>query len=203
MLTAFAESQRKGELERHLRELPEQKFVQVLGEVTSEFEELLRTLDVANAEATRALLNQVMEVTAVRIRELLHAERATVYLVDHQRHLLRSRIAHHTGKVPLEIEMPIGTGIAGRVAQTGETMNIPDAYSHPAFNPEIDRTSGFRTTSILGMPIFDRRRAIIGVAQLLNRRDAPAFSAEDERVFREFASSLGIILETCSRLLSV
>jgi putative ABC transport system ATP-binding protein len=211
MLTAFAGMQRKGQLERHFEQLPDEKFVQVLDEVTTEFEGFLRTLDVANADATRALLELVMEVTAVRIRELLGAERATVYLVDKDRALLRSKIAHHTGTGPLEIQMPIGTGIAGRVAETGEPMNVTDAYTHPDFNPQFDQASVLRaelgltehlflTRSILCMPIFDRRREVIGVAQLLNKRDSPAFSADDERLLQEFGGSLGIILETCSRL---
>jgi putative ABC transport system ATP-binding protein len=201
LLGAFVALQRKGELERHLHELPDGKFLDVLGEVTSEFEGLLRTLDMANGEATRALLDQVLAVTAVRVRDLLQAERATVYIVDRQRGLLRSKIAQG-GDSQLEIEMPIGTGIAGRVADTGETMNIADAYNEPAFNPEVDRRSGFHTKAILCMPILDRKRVVIGVAQLLNKRNAAAFSADDERRFREFAGSLGIILETCNRLMS-
>lgn len=198
---AFAGLQRKGQLDRHLRQLSDAKFLDALGEVTSEFDGLLRTLDVANAEATAALLDQVIEVTAVRIREMLRAERATVYLVDHARGTLHSKIAHHTGDSPLRIELPIGTGIAGRVAATGEMLNIPDAYSHPDFNAAVDRRTNFRTRSILCMPIYDRKRAVIGVAQLLNKMDAPAFGADDERRFREFAEPLGIVVETCNRLM--
>jgi putative ABC transport system ATP-binding protein len=211
LLTAFAGLQRKGQLERHLKELPDGKFVEVLDEVTSEFEGLLRTMDVANADATRALLEQVMEVTAVRIRQLLGAERATVYIVDREHGLVRSKIAHHTGTDPLEIQMPIGSGIAGKVAESGVTMNIENAYLHPDFNPEFDQASAVRadqgltiraflTKSILCMPIFSRMRQVIGVAQLLNKQGAASFSADDEHRFQEFAGSLGIILETCSRL---
>jgi putative ABC transport system ATP-binding protein len=197
MLGAFTGLQRKGQLERHLRELPEAKFIEVLGEATSEFEALLQTMDVAHGQATGALLGQVLDVTAGRIRDLLHAERATLYLVDRAAGKIHSRVV---GDDALTIDMPIGTGIAGRVAQTGETMNIGDPQHHPAFNPEIDRQTGFTTRSILCMPILDRKRVVIGVAQLLNRRDAPAFTTDDERTFAEFAAPLGIILETCTRL---
>ena len=68
LMTAFTGLQRKGELERHLRDLPDTQFVHVLEEVTTEFESPLRTIDVVNEEATRALVDEVMEVTAVRIR---------------------------------------------------------------------------------------------------------------------------------------
>ena len=210
LMSAFTSLQRKGQLERHLSALPDAKFVQVLGGATSEFEALLRTMDVANAEATRALLDEVMEATALRMRTLLNAERATVYLADHKLNLLRAKVAHHTGAGLLDIQLPIGTGIAGKVAQTGKTLNISDAYLHPDFNPEFDQANPVRaaqgltnqvfvTQSMLCMPVFDRKGQVSGVVQLLNKPGGP-FSADDERVLGDFAGSLGIILETCSRL---
>ena len=210
-MTAFTGLQRKGELERHLRELPENQFVHVLEEVTTEFESLLRTMDVVNGEATLALVDQVMEVTAVRIRELIGAERATVYQVDRERGRLQAKVAHHTGAGPLLIDMPIGKGIAGKVAESGVTLNIRDAYSHPDFNSEFDQVNParaalglteqvFLTSSILCMPVFDRKREVIGVAQLLNKRGRDSFTTEVERMLQEFAGSLGIIMETCNQL---
>ncbi len=211
LMTAFTNMQRKGELERHLREMPDAKFVKTLEDVTSEFEALLRTMDVVNADATRALLEQVMELTAIRIRELLRARRATVYLVDKARGMLRAKIVHHTGAGPLDIEMPIGTGIAGRVAETGETINLVNAYTHPDFNPVFDQANPLRaelgltkqvftTQSMLCMPVFDRQHSVIGVAQLLNKENDSTFGPDDERTLQEFSGSLGIILETCIRL---
>jgi putative ABC transport system ATP-binding protein len=213
LLGAYTAMQQKEELKRHLAELPDDKFVGVLEEMTSEFEGFLRTLDTANSQATRALLTQVLEATAARIRQTLSAERATVYLVDRVHNLLRSTIADHTGKSPYEISMPIGKGIAGKVAATGQPMNIDEPYSHPDFNPQFDQMNPerlragltqqlFVTKSILCMPIFDRKKTVIGVAQLLNKQGADAFGAQDERRFEEFASSVGIILETCDRLIT-
>jgi putative ABC transport system ATP-binding protein len=213
LMTAFAALQRKGELERHLRELPDNRFIKVLQGMTSEFESLLKTMDVANENATRALVEQVTEATAIRMRELLGAERATVYLVDREHSRLVSKIAHHTGPAPLEIRLPIGTGIAGKVAETGVSLNIADAYKHQAFNPDFDEAnpqlgelgvSGepFMTRSVLCVPIFSRKRDIIGVAQLLNKKTGGAFTSEDERVLRDFAGSLGIILEACAQIAS-
>jgi putative ABC transport system ATP-binding protein len=211
LMTAFTGLQRKGELQRHLRELPDTQYLKVLEQVTSEFESLLKTMDVVNAEATRALVEEVMEVTAIRARELLRADRATVYLLDRERNLLHAKIAHHTGSGPLELEMPVGTGIAGKVAKSGAMVNIPNAYTHPDFNPQFDMLNPgraeagltdkvFVTSSILCMPIFDRKREVIGVAQILNKQSGGPFTPEDERVLQEFAGSLGIILETCSQI---
>src|SRR5262249_38081702 len=146
--------------------------------------------------------DQVLEVAAVRIRDLLRAERTTVFLVDRQRGELRSKIAQTAVDDPLEIRLPIGVGIAGNVARKAETMNIPDPQHHPDFNPEVDRRTGYRTRSILAMPIRSRAGTVVGVVQILNKRDQDAFTSADEKTLQNFAPSLGIILETCERLLS-
>jgi signal transduction histidine kinase len=85
----------------------------------------------------------------------------------------------HQGAERVEIRLPIGKGIAGYVAATGETVNIPDAYADARFNPEIDRASGYRTKTILTMPMKNKEGAIIGVFQLLNKMGGE-FSHEDE-----------------------
>lgn len=201
LLGAFAQMHRKGELRRHLQALPQDQFLQSLDGVTGEFEQALRTMELANAQATTTLLDQVLEVTAVRIREMLNADRTTVFLVDAARGELRSKLAHHTGDQPLEIQIPMGVGIAGKVARTGELMNIADPQRHPDFNPEVDRHTGYRTNSILTMPVRSRAGAVVGVVQVLNKLDESGFSAADEKTLNDFAPSLGIILETCERML--
>jgi len=200
LLNAFAQLHRKGDLVRHVTNLSDRQFIEMLEHVTSEFELLLRTVDLGNQVAMEALIDQVLEAVTLKIKELLRADRATLYLVDREKEQLWSKIAHHVGDKPLEIQIPINSGIAGRVAVTGETLNIPDAYSHPDFNPGIDQESGYRTRSILSMPIYDRGKKVFAIAQLLNKDDGQPFNTEDEQKFREFAHPLGIILESCTRL---
>ena len=55
-----------------------------------------------------------------------------------------------------EIRFPIGTGIAGYVALTGEALNIPDCYNDDRFNRHIDQQTGYTTKNLLCMPIFIR-----------------------------------------------
>lgn len=97
------------------------------------------------------------------------------------------------------IKIPITSGIAGQVARTG-ALNIADAYSHPAFNRSVDDQTGFRTKSVLCMPIKDTSHRVFAVAQLLNRMDGNPFSAEDEVKFNDFAATLGLIVESWARL---
>jgi len=150
-------------------------------------------------EAIDALFDEILEAVTEKIRDLMQADRATLFLVDRQDKVLRSKIAHGDGTKRLVLEVPAGKGIAGRVADTGKVLNIADPYAHPDFNPDVDRETGYRTESILAAPLRDQDREVFAVVQLLNRRGGP-FQAEDERIFADFADSLEAILETCIRV---
>ena len=79
-------------------------------------------------------------------------------------------------------------------------MRVDDAYADPRFNRALDEKTGFRTRSILALPVRDRNGAVFGVAQLLNRRDGRPFEASDEARFARFTADLGVILESWQRL---
>ncbi len=203
LLSAFAKLQRKGDLVRHVSSMSGKQFLTVLDQMTTEFEQFLNTMDLANEQAVQAMLDQILEAVVLKIRELLDADRGTIFLVDPERGELRSKIAESDSSEPLEIKLPITSGIAGRVARSGQTLNIPDPYSDPDFNREVDQRTGYRTQSILCMPIFDRRKQVVAVAQLLNKSGGRPFSADDEQAFRDFAIPLGLILESCLRMTQV
>jgi adenylate cyclase len=167
--------------------------------VTQEFEQLLHTIDLGNAEAVAALLDELLDGFAYKIRSRLNADRITLYLADFEKGTLRSKVARDDGG-SVDIEIPITAGIAGRVAQTGETLNIPDAYDVPFFDRDVDARTGYRTRSVLCMAIKDSKKRVFAVAQLLNKRDGAAFTADDERKFNEFANALGLIVESWTRL---
>lgn len=105
------------------------------------------------------------------------ADRGTIYLVDETTNKLWSKVAQ--GNNMVEIRLPIGKGLAGYVAKTGETVNITDAYKDPRFNPEIDRKSGYKTHNVLCMPMRNKDGKVVGAFQFLNRREGP-FTHEDE-----------------------
>lgn len=123
----------------------------------------------------KKLLNKIM----VEIKNILEADRCTVFLVDEERNELWSFVA--MGLRGMEIRFPMNKGIAGHVATTGEILNIPDAYQDSRFNPEVDRQTGYRTHSILTMPMKNQKGEIIGVFQVLNKKDGP-FTKNDEEI---------------------
>ena len=65
----------------------------------------------------------------------------------------------------------MGQGIAGLVAKTGQLVNIKDAYKNPQFFKAVDESTGFRTRNMLCFPIKDHHGQVVGVAQLVNKKD--------------------------------
>lgn len=85
-----------------------------------------------------------------------------------------------------QIKIPWGCGIAGHVAATGHSLNIPDAYTDPRFNDTIDKRTGYRTKNVLCLPILDENDECIAVAEAINKlsdgENASCFTKEDEKV---------------------
>jgi len=140
-------------------------------------------LDVMRSLSTELEIDQLLKSIVAKTTEVMQADRSTLFLVDRASNTLWSKVAEGTG----EVRIPIGVGIAGYVAETGETVNIPDAYEDPRFNPEFDRQTGFRTHSILCMPMRDAEGTTVGVLQVLNKRDG-AFTSEDEDLLSAIGS---------------
>lgn len=134
------------------------------------------------------LLERIWE----ELTHVLEAERSSLFLVEDKTRELYSVIAQQAG----EIRFPWGTGIAGKVAEQGVSLLIPDAYKAPEFNPEIDGKTGFRTRSILTVPLKNQRGEVIGVAQVLNRLDGEPFDEEDGLLLEALASMASVAIET-------
>ena len=106
----------------------------------------------------------------------LEAERSTLYVIDEAKGEIWSRIAQ--GNDVGEIRLKIGEGIAGHVAKTGEPVRISDAHTDDRFNPRVDAETGFRTRSMLCMPLELSDGKRVGVLQVMNKRDG-VFTEED------------------------
>src|SRR5256885_12063593 len=87
-------------------------------------------------------------------RKELHVDRGTLYFVDEQKKEIWTKIA---GELSSEIRLPIGKGLAGTVAETGEPVILHDAYDDPRFDRSSDLRTGYRTRSMLCVPIKNRR----------------------------------------------
>ncbi|XP_061393022.1 cGMP-specific 3',5'-cyclic phosphodiesterase [Musca vetustissima] len=174
---------------QHLMELDE-------GEL---FMELIR--DVANELDIDVLCHKIL----VNVGLLTHADRGSLFLAKgtpNNRYLV-AKLFDVTQTTPLkdavkkarseEIVIPFGVGIAGMVAQTKEMINIKEAYKDARFNCEIDLKTGYKTNTILSMPICNYEGDIIGVAQIINKTDGSLeFDEHDVEIFRRYLTFCGI-----------
>jgi Nif-specific regulatory protein len=144
--------------------------------------------------AREVALDELLARFADRVSRAMRAERATLWLVDDATGDVRSRVA----VLPEldEMRLPAGRGLVGHVAATGEVVNIADASRDPRWSRDIDEATGFRTTSVLGVPIASGGQ-LRGVLQILNKKDG-AFSRDDEAYARVLAEQIGRALEYTS-----
>jgi GAF domain-containing protein len=148
-------------------------------------------LDVTRRVMSITDLDARLRDMATVTTQLLDADRATIFIVDRERGEIWSRVALGTS----EIRQAIGVGIAGLVAATGETINIPDAYDDPRFNPEPDQRTGYRTKSLLTFPMTGRNERVIGVFQVVNKNGGGAFTADDEDTLSSLGASAAVAVE--------
>jgi len=195
MMGLLADSTSKEPLEQRVAQMDEKAFRGTLQELTQQSQRFLEATAIARDHAYQSMLEQALRVFTRRVGELLDAERASLFLVDRQRGELVLRVAQDVA--PGEsVRIPVGSGIAGAAATSGRPVRVADAYQDPRFNRDVDLKTGFRTRSVLCLPLHDRRGDVFAVTQLLNRRDGQPFDEADERRYADFAASLGVLLES-------
>lgn len=156
---------------------------------------LIALLKVGRTIAVETNIDTLLTIIAQEIKQALNADRCTVFLLDEEKHELWSKVA--LGLEMQEIRFASNLGLAGHVATTGETVNIKDAYTDKRFNKEIDMQTGYKTKTILCMPIRNLSHQIVGVFQVLNKKDGE-FTNKDEDLLIAIGSSAGIALENAN-----
>jgi phosphoserine phosphatase RsbU/P len=169
--------------------------------VDSTAQDLLKDLQtimaVSRAMGSERDLDRLLDLILNAVTDLVAADRASLFLVDHERHELWTRIAQGAK----EIRLPMGSGIAGAVASDGVAINIPSAYDDPRFNADNDRRTGYRTRSILCMALASHTNTVVGVIQVLNKRDGRPFSAYDEQILSTLCSQAAVAIDTAQLIL--
>uniref|UniRef100_A0A1A9ZIV5 Phosphodiesterase n=1 Tax=Glossina pallidipes TaxID=7398 RepID=A0A1A9ZIV5_GLOPL len=158
--------------------------------------------DICNELEVRTLCHKILQNVSI----LLNADRGSLFLVqgrcggnDNPKKCLVSKLFDVCPRSTVEemeqqdeVQIAWGTGIAGHVAESGEPINIPDAYQDERFNCEIDTLTGYRTKALLCMPIKDSSGDVIGVAQVINKLNGECFTETDEKVFASYLQFCGI-----------
>lgn len=139
------------------------------------------------------LLLRVMDT----VRELLGADRGTLYVIDESRGELVS-VAAHLPEMPT-IRVPIGSGIAGHVARTGELVCIDSCATDSRFWSKVDERTGYVTRNMIAAPVHGSQGDLVGVVQVLNKRDG-AFSEDDVATMLLLSNQVGVLLEETTLL---
>jgi signal transduction histidine kinase len=162
-------------------------------ETSSQTRKLAILLDVAKALANQLRLDDLLSTIIGKTAEVLDAERATLFLYDQARDELWSKTADQLEIA--EIRFRLGVGIAGDVARTQTVANVVDAYADPRFNQDFDKQTGFRTRSVLCMPLSGSHQELIGVIQVLNKKGRTGFDQEDESLLGGLNAHISVALE--------
>lgn len=197
--------------------LTPESFKYIISNLELDFGVVSQTLSMVNStldsKGFDAILREMLHAITLKTAELLNADRATIFLLDEEKDELWSLVAKGDDGAPLEIRTPVGQGIAGEVAQNREVVNIPyDFYDdlRSGTAKESDKETGYRTYTLLTLPLLDEQENLVAVVQLLNklkqshaldarlpeRIDTNGFTPDDEKLFAELARSIQLILKS-------
>ncbi|MFN6569620.1 GAF domain-containing protein [Dendronalium sp. ChiSLP03b] len=196
-LTELTQVNRTHALLRRVKDLSVNEFVCLLDFITAEFQQFLRAIELINNETLETMLEQVLEAITLKIGQILQAEHTAIFLVDYDKGQLWSKVPQDNTQKFLEIRIPITVGIPGHVASTAQHLNISETSIHPLFSPELEKQMGYTIRNLLCMPVVSSKNQTVAVVQLANKTGNTPFNYDDEERFRDFASSIGIILESC------
>ena len=138
-------------------------------------------------------LRPLLSLLADEVRSIVGASRCSIFLVDAQGKELWTPVAH--GLEGRDLRIPLGTGIISHVVFSGRATRVADAYRDPRFDPSIDRMTGYKTRSVMAVPLKDREGRTLGVFQVLNKRHGE-FDAEDEGLLDILASLAASAVES-------
>lgn len=138
-----------------------------------------RLVELQHIFCERVMMNDIFERICEIVCQTLECDRSTLYLVDNAKKELWSKAAKDSKAI---IKLPFGKGLAGYVAESKKNLVLDDAYFDPRFNREYDMKTGYRTKSVICVPIFDLdTKIVIGVIQSLNKKSKPyVFDVNDE-----------------------
>lgn len=154
-------------------------------------EKLAAILAISQKMNSERDLSALLDLIAREATNVLLCDRASIFLLDRERHELWSKVALGSDEI---LRFDAGMGIAGRAATTGEAINVRDAYSHPQFYTAIDDQTGYRTHNVLAVPVRNQEGEIIGAFEVLNKR-VGAFTDRDEDFLDSLASHAAVAIE--------
>lgn len=153
---------------------------------------LIEAAKIVNSNVT---IDEVLNSIVNAATSLTNADRGTLYIFDREKGELWSRIIR--GENIEEIRLKLGQGIAGWVAENGETVNLEDVSADERFDSRTDLMTGYETKSMLCFPIKNKDELTVGVLQLINSSKGK-FLQTDEDLLAALSAHAAIALENAS-----
>lgn len=142
-------------------------------------------------------VEKALTAISIEAKSLLHAERCSIFLVDHRANILWTKLSNDISRIAIGLH----SGIVGLTYETEEAQVVNDPYHHPHFLDTIDKQSGFTTKNLITMPIFASDQNVIGVIQLLNKIDnEEGFDTQDKHTLTFLANYVSGTLELALKL---
>ena len=158
------------------------QYAQPAKQLTAE-EKLKLLVSFGTRISAEVRLDRLLGSIAEQIAQILGVGRCIIFLIDQEKQELWSKIAQGKGLAYTEIRMPLKTrGIISLVAQTGETINLQNAYEDPRFSMAVDMVTDFRTHSLLAIPLKNNNGRVLGVFQVANKEGGMPFDRNDEGI---------------------
>lgn len=203
----------QGKFSSFLAPLTKEKFQEVVHDVEHKLQIVNQTLSMLDMQGFDTILEEMLTSITAKTGELLNADRTTIYLLDEEKDELYTTIAAGEGGRSIEIRFPATQGIAGEVATFKRPVNIPyDFFDDPrSAQAKLQfKKTGYRTYTMLTLPLLGDQGNLVAVVQLINKLELGAdpfaplderislsgFTPQDEALFREFAPSIRLILES-------
>ena len=137
-------------------------------------------------------LRETLDMAVTRIAGFMHAEAASLFLLDTASGVLECRIC--VGPVDITgLKVAVGQGVVGRCIAENATQIVRDASSDTRVNANVDAETGFATRSILCAPLATAR-GVIGALEVINRRDGGLFDADDAEILRLVAAPAALAI---------
>lgn len=140
-------------------------------------------------------VDEQLRTLAIEAQGDVKADRCSIFELDREKGEVYSRVA--LGMREQSIRLSTSRGLVGAVARSGQVLNLRDAYNDPRFDRSTDQRTGYRTKSLLTMPIRGKDRHVIGVFQALNKVSG-TFTEEDEAKLQRYCEQASQILTASS-----
>jgi sigma-B regulation protein RsbU (phosphoserine phosphatase) len=151
---------------------------------------LQRILEITRNLARPLDLGTLLYAVVDAAKDLLDAEGATVWEYQSAEHMLQMRVARGLDA----IRIPADRGIVGECVRTMAPINVPDCYADPRFNLDIDKSTGLRTRCMLTLPLIGNDDQLVGVLQVVNRREG-VFGRDEEAVASALAAQCAVAMQ--------